>query len=89
MRTCRTYFEAAEMLGAGHADIVVAGTLPGTADTGIDACVAAIERHPRVTSVLISADSPGDQMTKPFDPYACAVRPVSQLDGGVCMDSEN
>lgn len=60
VQTFRTYHEAMQRLSVERVDIIVADIVLGTDATGIDVCVAAIERHPQVALVLISADSARD-----------------------------
>ena len=60
VRTFRTYREAVEMLNTGPVDIIVADVILGGEATGIDACIAAVERYPVVALVLISAESARD-----------------------------
>jgi DNA-binding NtrC family response regulator len=75
VHTYRTYREAVEMLSTRRVDVIVADIILDSEATGIDVCVAAIEQHPHVALVLISADSPRDYngypartvcMRKPF-----------------------
>jgi two-component SAPR family response regulator len=65
VRTFRTHREAVEMLNTSRVDIIVADIILDTGATGIDVCVAAIEQHPQVALVLISADSPRDHSGYP------------------------
>ncbi len=65
VRIFRTHREAVEMLSAARVDIIVADIILDTGVTGIDVCVAAIEQHPHVALVLISADSPLDHSGYP------------------------
>jgi two-component SAPR family response regulator len=79
VRTVRTYREALEMLSAGRVDIIVADIILDSEATGIDVCIAAIEQHPHVALVLISADSPRDYSGYP--PRAvCMRKPFSATE---------
>ncbi|MFZ0872786.1 MAG: response regulator [Rhodanobacter sp.] len=79
VRTFRTHREAVEMLRAARVDIIVADIILGTDATGIDVCVAAIERHPHVALVLISADSPRDHSGYPSR-TVCLRKPFSATE---------
>jgi DNA-binding NtrC family response regulator len=79
VRTFRTYREAVEMLNAARVDIIVADIILGTDATGIDVCVAAIERHPHVSLVLISADSARDHGGYPLR-TVCLRKPFSATE---------
>jgi DNA-binding NtrC family response regulator len=79
VQTFRTYREAVERLSAERVDIIVADIILGTDATGIDVCVAAIERHPHVALVLISADSPRDHHGYPLR-TVCLRKPFSATE---------
>jgi len=72
-RTCR---EAMQVLSGGPVDIMIADIILGTDATGIDVCVAAVERHPHVALVLISADSARDHAGYPLR-TVCLRKPFS------------
>jgi len=79
VRTFRTYREAIEMLSAERVDVMVADIILDSEATGIDVCIAAIERYPHVALVLISADSPRDYSGYPSR-TVCMRKPFSAIE---------
>ena len=84
VRTFRTYREAVEMLNTGPVDVIVADVILGGEATGIDACIATVERYPGVALVLISAESARDYHGYP-PRTVCLQKPFSadQLLGAI------
>jgi two-component SAPR family response regulator len=79
VQTFRTYSEAMQMLSAGRVDIVIADIILGTDATGIDVCIAAVERHPQIALILISADSARDHGGYPLR-TVCLRKPFSATE---------
>jgi DNA-binding NtrC family response regulator len=79
VRTFRTYREAIEMLEAERVDVIVTDIILDAEATGIDVCVAAIERHPHVALVLISAESVLDYSGYPLR-TVCLQKPFSATE---------
>lgn len=79
VQTFRTYREAVEMLDSGPVDVIVADVILGGKATGIDACTAAVERHPGVALVLISAESVRDYHDYP-PRTVCLQKPFSAAE---------
>jgi two-component SAPR family response regulator len=79
VQTFRTYSEAMQMLSADRVDIIIADIILGTDATGIDVCIAAVERHPQIALVLISADSARDHGGYPLR-TVCLRKPFSATE---------
>ena len=89
VRTFRTYREAVEMLNTGPVDVIVADVILGGEATGIDACIAAVERYPGVALVLISAESARDYHGYPLR-TVCLQKPfgAAELMGAIARAQE-
>ncbi|OOG41373.1 response regulator [Rhodanobacter sp. C05] len=79
VRTFHTCREALEMLDSGPVDVIVADVILGGEATGIDACNTAVERHPGVALVLISAESTCDYHGYP-PRTVCLQKPFSAAE---------
>jgi DNA-binding NtrC family response regulator len=79
VRIFRTYREAVEMLNTEPVEIIVADVILGGEATGIDACVTAIERHPGVALILISAEAACDYHGYP-PRTVCLQKPFSAAE---------
>jgi DNA-binding NtrC family response regulator len=79
VQTFRTYREAVEMLNSGPVDLIVADVILEGEATGIEACIAAVERYPGVALVLISAESARDYHGYPAR-TVCLQKPFSAAE---------